>query len=74
MITSSDHHDAWTALMKRPYPRMSMTPRAIARRVRRNRDREELRQYMQQLARSKQRHGVLLPFGGACKALGRGSK
>jgi hypothetical protein len=57
----TDLHVDFASVLKRPYPRCSWTPRAIARRVKLSREREALRQMMRMLANSKQRCGRLLP-------------
>jgi hypothetical protein len=60
MLTHLPDFDAIQSLLKRPYPRTSWTPRAIARRLKLSRERDARREMMRMLANSKQRHGRLL--------------
>lgn len=60
MLTHLPDFTAFDSLLKRPYPRCSWSPRAVARRVKLSRERDARRQMMRMLANSKQRHGRLL--------------
>jgi hypothetical protein len=60
MLTHMPDFDAMRSILKRPYPRTSWTPRAVARRVKLSDERDARRAMMRMLANSKQRHGRLL--------------
>lgn len=64
MIIGTCGYDV-ASILKRPYPRVSWSPRAVARRVKLNRERDARRRMMRQLRNGQGvRTGALCPWGG----------